>query len=310
MTVATLHPQLWLGTMYFGTRIDQVASHRLLDEALDLGIDHWDTANNYAFWIEGGRAGASEWCLGQWLAARGASARDRVQLATKIGALPSRPGGDLSQVVGLAAPDVRAQLVESLHRLGTDRVDLLYAHIDDRRVPLDETLGALAALVDEGLVAQIGASNLTAERLEQAMTTSAKHHHAVLQQRFSYLIPDSQADLTPQVLLDPSVEQVALAHGVHLVGYSPLLSGAYTDPDKGWPEGYGWSPALDLLDAVAQQAGLDASQTVLAWMGQRATPVTPVIGVSTGAQLRAAHAAVHTLLDPNSLVALDRARRG
>jgi hypothetical protein len=103
---------------------------------------------------------------------------------------------------------VRTQALDSLRRLRTDHIDLLYAHIDDSTVPLAETLGALGELVEEGLVRQIAASNLTAPRLKEAVGVgkSTMHGYTALQQRFSYLIPSPTADLSPHVLLDDQIE--------------------------------------------------------------------------------------------------------
>lgn len=306
-------PSMAVGTMYFGTTVPTDDAHAVLDDAHEQGARFWDTANNYAFWTGGGTGDESEECLGAWLAARGSGVRDEVALATKVGARPRLGSAGLTDTMGLSAAAVREQLTDSLRRLGTDHVDVLYAHIDDRDVPLTETLGVLAEFQEQGLARVVAASNLTAGRLAEAV--DAAHGvgagYAALQQRFTYLVPDPAADLTPHVLLDQDVEQACTNAGIAMLGYSPLLSGAYTRDDRALPDGYATAatePALRELRLVAAQTGLDAGQAVLAWMPQRDRPVLPVVGVSTPEQLRSAVQAVTTALPADALARLDAAR--
>lgn len=304
-----------LGTMYFGTTVSEQVAFRCLDTAYECGARVWDTANNYAFWVGGGTGDESETVLGAWLTARGPAVRDDVVLATKIGARP-RPGThDLSGKLGPSARAVREQLEASLRRLRTDRVELLYAHVDDLDTPLEETAGAMASLVDDGLVGEVAVSNLTPPRLREAVAAgrSAGRPSTALQQRFTYLVPAPEADLSPHVLLDEEVEQVCASAGMTMLGYSPLLGGAYTRHDRDLPDGYSaavTTAALEQLGQVAQRAGLDAGQTVLAWMAQRERQVVPVVGVSRPEQVTSAWAAVTTALSAEDLASLDRARHG
>lgn len=299
-----------VGTMYFGSTVPGDVAHRVLDAARDRGATFWDTANNYAFWVPGGTGNESEECLGAWLAARGSSARNETVLATKVGARPQPGGKDVTQGLGLSAPAVREQVLDSLRRLGTDHVDVLYAHIDDRTVPLEETVDAFAGLQQEGLARVIAASNLTADRLEVAVAARPGAGYRALQQRFTYLVPEPSADLSPHVLLDEEVERVSAEAGMAMLGYAPLLSGAYTRTDRPLPDGYQIPATDDALHEAAAQAGLDAGQAVLAWMGQRKRPVLPIVGVSTPEQLHSAVDAVTTTLRPDTLARLDAARSG
>lgn len=305
------HP-LTLGTMYFGTTVPARIAHDLLDRARDLGASSWDTANIYAHWV-GRDGGESERTLGQWFETRGSVARDDITLATKIGNLPVPGGPGPGGTTGLRAPAVRRQVTESLQRLRTDRVEVLYAHIDDLHTPLEETVGALSDLVEEGLVREVAASNFSAERLRDALAVPAAHRYSALQQRFTYLRPADGADLSPHVLLDDTVAHFSVRAGLTLLGYSPLLSGAYTRSERPIPDQYRTSalgPAMLALSEVASGAGLDAGQTVLAWMSQRARPVLPVVGVSSAEQLEEAWQGVTTELDADALATLDRARLG
>ncbi|WP_277212578.1 aldo/keto reductase [Isoptericola croceus] len=304
--------EMTLGTMYFGTTVPEAIGVDVLDEAFDLGVRTWDTANNYAFWVPGGTGGESEECLGRWFAAH-PGRRDDIFLSTKVGARPRHGSKNLADAVGLSPTAIRGQLHASLARLGTDRVDLLYAHIDDETVPLAETIGAMEELRDEGLVGEIGASNLPAPRLREAIDAASGHDrgYRFLQQRFTFLNPAVGTDLSPHVLLDDAVAAECAAGGITMLGYSPLLSGAYTRPDRPLPDGYDTPAnreALAVLAQVAGRSGLDSGQTVLAWMAQRATGVLPVVGVSSIEQLRSAATAVKTTLPQQDIHALEAVR--
>ncbi|WP_087508021.1 aldo/keto reductase [Cellulomonas iranensis] len=304
-------PPLAVGTLPFGTTLDTPTSHRILDAALDAGATFLDTANNYAFWVDGATGDESESTLGGWFAAR-PGARDRVTLASKIGARP-RPGGrSFADALGLGAAAVRAQVDASLARLRTDRLDVLYAHVDDTSVPLEETVGALQAEVRRGTARVIGCSNLTAPRLAAALAAAGDGPaYAVLQQRFTYLTTVPGVDLLPQVVLDDAVRGVADDADLTLIGYSPLLHGAYTRPDKELPEPYrhrGTATQLAALADAAAVTGLDAGQVVLAWMTSLPRPVLPVVGVSSPEQLASAVHAVSAGLPAEVVAALDAAR--
>lgn len=301
---------LALGAMNFGTTVDPAAAFECLDAARELGVTFWDTANNYAFWQ--GTGDESETVLGDWFTDRGPAARDEIVLATKLGARPAPGFADFAHAEGLSAAAIRSQLTGSLQRLRTDHVDVLYAHIDDPAVPLAETLGEFGALVEEGLVREVAASNLHAPRLAEALAVPIAHPYRALQQRFTYLPVDPAVDITPHIALDDETIDVATAADVTLIGYSPLLSGAYTRADRPLPEQYLTPQLQDRLAALAAAAGstgLDVGQLVLAWMTQRSTAVIPVVGVSTPQQVQAAWTAVTRALPDDLLNTLDAARR-
>lgn len=162
----TVHvSELCLGTMYFGTRIDEPTSFAILDRFVDAGGTFIDTANCYCFWTDGGQGGESERLIGRWLRSRGL--RDKVVLASKVGAQivdPSRPYSARNRE-GLAASTIKAQAAQSLKQLGVDRLDVYYTHVDDRATTLEQTLRGLAELVSNGDVAVVGASNYPTWRL-------------------------------------------------------------------------------------------------------------------------------------------------
>lgn len=304
---------LCLGTMYFGTLVDEDTAFAILDRFLDAGGTFLDTANCYSFWVDGGTGEESERLLGRWLHSR--RARDRVVLASKVGSRPEPPGASWPEhAEGLSAPVIRAQTHASLRRLGTNRIDVYYAHIDDPATPQEETLGAFAELVAQGLVGTLGCSNHTAARVEQARRVAREHGwpgYRCVQQRYTYLRPRPGADFHPQVAVDDALLNLVRAEpDLTLLAYSPLLSGAYTRDDRPLPEQYvhaGNLARLAALREVAAELGATPNQVVLAWLLGGHPPVLPVIGVSSVAQLDEALGALDLKLDPEQRRRLDAA---
>jgi aryl-alcohol dehydrogenase-like predicted oxidoreductase len=269
---------LCLGTMFFGSSVDEPTSFRLLDRYYDAGGRFFDTANNYAYWLEGWEGGESESLLGRWMEQRGN--RDELFLATKVGAY-----GD----EGLSAQAIRGGIEASLRRLGTDHVDLYYAHVDDRTTPQEETVGAFGELVAAGSVRHLGCSNHMAWRIEAARRTARElgsSPYCCVQQRHSYLRPARGADLGRQLPVTEELLDYCASEGVGLLAYSVLLTGAYSRDDRPLPEAYAHEAGrLETLRAVAEEAGATPNQVVLAWMMQGTPRVIPLIGASSEEQL-------------------------
>lgn len=157
---------LALGAMRFGTATEESTAFAILDHFLAAGGNFIDTANNYAWSHDGGRGGQSEALLGRWRASRGLT--DEVVIATKVGARPTRAGIDFANRVGadegLSPAAIHAAARESRERLGIERIDLLYAHVEDPRAPVGATVAAFGALESAGEVALLGVSNHRAWR--------------------------------------------------------------------------------------------------------------------------------------------------
>ncbi|MFF5202954.1 aldo/keto reductase [Micromonospora parva] len=154
---------LSLGAMLFGSATDEATSYAILDRYVEAGGTFIDTSDNYAFWVDGGQGGQSEELLGRWRRSRGVGTE--IVIATKLGARPLAPGTSyLDNAEGLSAKMIRESAERSRERLGVERLDLLYAHIEDRTVPLQETVEGFAELVAEGTVGLLGASNHRAWR--------------------------------------------------------------------------------------------------------------------------------------------------
>src|ERR1700729_1234209 len=154
-------PPLCLGGNVFGWTADEAASFKILDAAVDAGLNCIDTADVYSAWVPGHHGGESETIIGNWL--KRGTPRDEIVIATKVGMemAPNRKG--------LSPAHIARSVEQSLRRLQTDHIDLYFAHRDDPSVSFEETLGAFQALIKDGKVRVIGASNYTATRLAEAL---------------------------------------------------------------------------------------------------------------------------------------------
>ncbi|MFE9021231.1 aldo/keto reductase [Streptomyces sp. NPDC007808] len=308
---------LALGAMLFGSRTDEETSFAVLDRYVEAGGTFIDTSDNYAFWIDGGQGGQSEELLGRWRRSRGIG--DEILIATKLGARPLAPGtGYVDNAEGLSKKVIRESAERSRDRLGVAKLDLLYAHIEDRTVPLRETVEGFAELVAEGTVGLLGVSNHATWRVERARALAAaaglpgyevlQYAHSHLRPRFDVpdgLFPDGNLGQAGPDLLSYLREEPALT----LVAYSPLLKGAYTHPDR-LPADYdhpGTPARLKALREVARETGATVNQVVLAWQIGAELPIIPLVGASSVAQLEESLAAVDLELSAEQRARLDAA---
>ncbi|WBB83713.1 aldo/keto reductase [Micromonospora sp. WMMC264] len=309
---------LSLGAMLFGTATDEATSFAILDRYVEAGGTFIDTSDNYAFWQNGGQGGESEELLGRWRRSRGVG--DEVVIATKLGARPLAPGTSyVDNPEGLSAKVIRESAERSRERLGLDRIDLLYAHIEDHTVALRETVEGFAELVAEGTVGLLGASNHRAWRVERARALAAAAGlpgYEVLQYHRSYL--PRRLDVPSELDRDGDVGWVGpdlLSYlraepQLTLVAYSPLLKGAYVRPERlGEEYAVPATPArLEALRAVAAETGATVNQVVLAWLMGGDIPSIPLVGFSSVAQLEESLGAVDLELTPEQRTRLDTAR--
>ncbi len=290
-TSITISP-LCLGTMYFGTKTDQIASEKVLDQFLDLGGNFIDTANNYAFWMENGVGDESETVIGKWLAK--GDRRNNIVLATKCGGRPQAYTGDLNNmgIEGLGYQTILSAVDQSLQRLQTDYIDLLYAHIDFMEYPIDERLRAFEELHQTGKVRAIGSSNTSAWRLEESLHRCHGHQwmsYSAVQQKYSYLRPRHQADFWVQKSINEEMIQYCGQRDLTLLAYSTLLSGLYAKDQVDLPDEYDTKDnalRLNALTQVAQELGASKNQVVLAWMMQHQPAIVPIIAASKPEQIR------------------------
>ena len=268
-----------LGGQNFGSRDDKTVSYAMLDQFIDGGGNFLDTANNYAIW--NGEGGESETMLGNWLADRGN--RDQIVLATKM-------GGRAKDAPMSSKPEhIRRECERSLKRLRTDHIDLYYFHCDDRSVPLEDQLGAMDELVQEGKVRHVGASNFHAWRLAEAAAVSAADNitaFCCVQQRHTYLRPRVDADFRFQKSTNDDLLEYCRERDFQLIAYSPLLGGAYIREDREIQRQYR-HPDSDARKAtlfqIAEEIGATPNQVILAWLTGRG--VIPISGASKAQQL-------------------------
>jgi aryl-alcohol dehydrogenase-like predicted oxidoreductase len=291
---------LSFGAMTFGsgmppiTTVDEQDARRMLDRALDAGVNLIDTADVYA-------NGASEEIIGRVLGRR----RDDVLIATKMG-FASIDAGALSY------DNVVAACEASLRRLGTDRIDLYQLHRPDRTTPIEETLGALDDLVTRGLVRDIGTSNFRAWEMAGAVERQralGRHAFTSAQLYYSLVGRDAEHELLPH----------CRAAGIGVLVWSPLagglLTGRYADGGAGRRTTFSFPPvdgaladrALGALVPIATAHGVSVAQIALAWALAQPGVTSVIVGASSLDQLDDNLAAASVVLAPEELAALDDA---
>ncbi len=262
------------GTASFGTTYSKADSFAVLDRYVELGGRMIDTANNYAFWVDGGGLGGqSETVLGEWFQN---NPREQFHLTSKIGARPA-PEGSGRRFDGLERDNVFASVEGCLERLQTDHLDVLYAHFDDPHTPLEETWDAFNELVNKGLVKKLGVSNYSLERLQSLVAIIAENDYApisTIQFRHTVIPPAPQADFGIQVPLTSEIEQLVREANPEVVieAFSPLLNGAF-EVGQSLPESdYLCDENVVAVTAIQQEAaelGVSPSAVVLWRLAQQ-----------------------------------------
>ncbi|MTD26426.1 aldo/keto reductase [Erwinia sorbitola] len=275
-------PVLTFGGNVFGWTIDEKTSFSLLDALLEKGLYFIDTADVYSRWAPGNAGGESEVIIGNWLKKSGK--RDKIVLATKVGM-------DLGDgKTGLAPKYIRQAIEASLTRLQTDYIDLYQAHRDDSDTPLQETLAAFDALIKEGKVRAIGASNYSDDRLREALKVSADNGLA----RYETLQPEY--NLYDRESYESGLEQVAEEHGLGVINYyslaSGFLSGKYRSKadaaksarGQGVVDKYLNDRGLKIINALVQVAEThhaSPAQVALAWQIARPSITAPIVSATS-----------------------------
>jgi aryl-alcohol dehydrogenase-like predicted oxidoreductase len=290
----------------FGWTIDEERSFAVLDAYVEAGGDFIDTADSYGRRGPGG-AGESERIIGRWMAARGN--RDNLVIATKVGMSAERPG--------LSAANVRAGAEASLQRLGTDRIDLYYAHKDDLQTPLEETLTAFGELIEDGLIRYAAASNYSVERLEQALKLGERDgaaSYVALQPEYNLLERDYEQELAPLCERNglACLPFFALARGFlsgkYRRGGAAIESERASSVNEKYANERGWA-ALDALDQIAAARGVPVAAVALAWLREQPTVLAPIASATSVEQLAELTASTSLELSPEELEHLDQASR-
>src|SRR5688572_15796816 len=278
-----------LGGNVFGWTADERASFEVLDAWVEAGGNFIDTADAYSAWAPGNSGGESETILGRWMAER--RNRDRLVLATKVGKAPG--------LKGLGASTIRAAAGASLARLGTDRIDLYYAHADDPDTPLEETLRAFDGLVREGKGRHLGASNFRPHRVAEALAISKREGLArfvAIQDHYNLVRRDvyegALAELCTRERL-AFLPYYALAQGFLTGKYRRAADGGASAPVDGprakgaasYADERGWR-VLAEVEAIAAAHSTSASAVALAWLFTRPNVVAPIASARSPEQAR------------------------
>lgn len=252
--------EVCLGAMNFGTTVSKEEAYKTLDLYVEAGGNFIDTSNNYAHWQ--GTGDESETLLGEWLRDRGN--RDSLIIATKVGF--DRHG----EGAGLRREQIEYWIDESLRKLGTDYVDIYYAHSDDAGTPIEETMEAFDSLVKKGKVRALGNSNFDTWRAAEANMIAKEKGltpYTMMQQQFTYLNPKFGA--APKYVFNESVDRQRLRYlkekNIPLVAYSCLCKGAYENPAR-LPDAYEAGERLEFIRNMAAERGVNPSALVIAWL--------------------------------------------
>ena len=300
---------LAFGGNVFGWTADEATSFALLDAFVAGGFNFIDTADVYSRWHPGNSGGESETIIGKWLKSRGG--RDRVVIGTKVG-IEMGPGQK-----GLSSAYVTREVEASLRRLQTDHIDLYMSHRDDPDTPLVETLETFAGLIKAGKVRAIGASNYTAERLKEALDTSARHGLP----RYESLQP--MYSIAERGEFEGYLETLCQRENIGVICYYSLASGFLTgkyrskadtaDRARGSRvERYlneRGTRILAALDEVAARYSAKPSQVALAWLIARPSITAPIASATSLDQLREIMRAPEVKLDKDAIERIDTASR-
>ncbi|MFG1684248.1 aldo/keto reductase [Nonomuraea sp. NPDC049269] len=293
-----------LGPNVFGWTADRAASFAVLDAYVEGGGNFIDTADVYPYWATG--ESTSEMIIGDWLAERGN--RDSIVLATKVGMLKG--------LEGLAPATIRTAVENSLRRLRTDRIDLYWAHVDDRDTPLADTLATFGALIEEGKIRHIGASNYGADRLAEALRVAGDEglpRYVALQQPYNLVERGYEGELRDVVAREglSSTPYFSLARGFLTGKYTPGTTvdspragqaASYLETDHG-------PRVIDALTKVAAERGVEPAAVALAWLAAQPTITAPIASARDVRQLQPLLTAAALTLTTDELHLLDEASR-
>lgn len=299
---------LAFGGNVFGWTVDEPTTYALLDAFVEGGLNLIDTADVYSRWVPGNHGGESETLIGQWLQRSGK--RNHVVLATKVG----KSMGDGK--VGLHPDYIQQAVDDSLRRLQTDVIDLYQSHDDDPTVPLADVLGAYQRLIEAGKIRTIGASNISAARLAEALELSDRYQLP----RYESLQPEY--NLVARRGYEAELEPLVRTHDVGVITYYPLasgfLTGKYRSPDDAGKSVRGASICakylnprglriLQALDDVGARHQATPAQVALAWQMARPGITAPLASATHVTQWHELAGAVRLTLDATDMTQLDQA---
>ncbi|QHL86610.1 aldo/keto reductase [Nibribacter ruber] len=277
---------LAFGGNVFGWTVDEKTSFQLLDGFIEAGLNLIDTADSYSSWAPGNQGGESETIIGKWLMARGN--RNQVVIATKVGweITPEREG--------LKKDYIMTSVEGSLKRLQTDYIDLYQSHVDDASTPFQETLEAYSRLLDQGKIRAIGASNIKANRLKEALAVSKEHGLP------SYQTLQPEYNLYSRAGYEHELEGLVLENKIGVICYSALASGFLTGKYRSKEDfsksarGGGMQKFMNergqrilaALDVISAHHQATPAQVSLAWLMARPSITAPIASATSTEQLQ------------------------
>ena len=290
-----------LGTMNFGPQTTEEDSFAIMDKALDLGINFFDTANVYG-WKTG--EGVTEQIIGRWLA-QGGGRREQIVLATKVfGGM-----GDGPNERRLSAYHIKRACEESLRRMQTDHIDLYQMHHIDRETPWEEVWQAMEQLVREGKVLYVGSSNFAGWNIAQAQgEAKARNFMGLVSEQSLYNLNARMIEL--EVI--PACREV----GLGIIPWSPLAGGMLGGALEKFKEGRRTSKRqqdmieenkdkLEAYEAYCKELGEKPADVALAWLLHNPDVTAPIIGPRTVAQLEDSQRALKIKLNKAKMEKLD-----
>jgi aryl-alcohol dehydrogenase-like predicted oxidoreductase len=294
--------RLCLGTVNFGPITDEAEAHRMMDRALERGVNFIDTSNSYG---GGSGKGRSEEILGRWFA-KGGDRRERTVLATKV----YEAMGEWPNESGLSALSIRRALDASLRRLQTDYIDLYQFHHVDRGTPWDEIWQTIEVAVGQGKVLYSGSSNFAAWHIAQAQEAAARRHFTGLvseQSIYNLITRDAEREVLP----------AAREYGIGILAWSPLHEGVLAGRPREGSDALRRlagraaeasatrNEQLQRYEALAAELGYRAAELALAWLLHQPGVTAPIIGPRNLSQLDSAVDALDITLEAESLLRLD-----
>lgn len=293
--------RLCLGTMNFGPNTPEADSHAIMDRALEVGINFFDTANVYG-WRTG--EGWTEQIIGRWFS-QGGARREKVVLATKLyGNM-----GDWPNQSRLSALHIRRACEDSLRRLQTDYIDLYQMHHIAREAPWDEIWQAMETLVTQGKVLYVGSSNFAGWHIARANEAAkARHFLGLVSEQSLYNLNARTIEL--EVI--PACE----AYGVGLLPWSPLGGGLLGGILEKQTEGRRASeriqkaleanrPKIEAYEKLCREIGHSPADVAMAWLLCQKAVTAPIVGPRTKQQLDGALSALNVQLSKEALAKLD-----
>ncbi|HEX2519114.1 MAG TPA: aldo/keto reductase [Castellaniella sp.] len=300
---------LVFGGNVFGWTADKPTSFKLLDALTDAGLNAVDTADSYSRWVTGNQGGESETIIGRWLQ-RHPGKRDQMVLITKVGS----ELGPMKK--GLSKRWITAAVEDSLRRLQTDYIDLYLSHWPDPDTPYEETLDAYQTLLKSGKIRAVGASNLDASQLAQALDVAKAHHLP----RYDVLQPEY--NLYDRSKFDGALRDLTTHESIGVITYyslaSGFLSGKYrsrADLNKS-PRGQGIADKylnprgeriLAALDQVSEAQHATPAEVALAWIIAQDGITAPIASATNLGQLQSLVRATQLTLTTDQLAVLDEA---